>query len=229
MHGFMKSLRPLFGRLRELNYKTETILLIVGGLTLLTTVLMYVFWKSPSQNNGDVVMVEKDIKPTPYPRSQYIGVDVSGAVINPSVYTLKYGARIHDAISQAGGLSQEADDAFVARNINMARILSDQEKIYIPTREDTQYGRVDEYVKIINEVFTPSTSSLLPNPDTDSFRVNINTCPIEELDSLPGVGPVLGQKIIDGRPYTTIEELIQRKIINESVFSKIKQSISVVE
>jgi len=56
--------------------------------------------------------------------------------------------------------------------------------------------------------------------------ININTASSEDLDSLPGVGPVTADKIINGRPYQTINDLIDRKILTNKVFSQIKDKIS---
>mgnify|MGYP003831478351 FL=1 len=57
--------------------------------------------------------------------------------------------------------------------------------------------------------------------------MNINNASLEKLDSLPGIGPVMAQKIIDGRPYEKIEDLLNVSGIGESLFSKIKNQICI--
>ena len=65
------------------------------------------------------------------------------------------------------------------------------------------------------------------NQSTQSTLININTASFEELDTLPGVGKVIGQKIINNRPYSSIEELQTKKIVNKSTYEKIKDLITV--
>ena len=58
-----------------------------------------------------------------------------------------------------------------------------------------------------------------------SGLIDINSASSAELDSLPGIGPVMAQKIIDGRPYRAKTDLITRKIIPQSTYDKIKGQI----
>jgi competence protein ComEA len=57
--------------------------------------------------------------------------------------------------------------------------------------------------------------------------INLNTATLEELQQLPGIGPVKAQAIIDGRPFNTIEDVMKVKGIKEGTFSKIKDQITV--
>jgi competence protein ComEA len=61
----------------------------------------------------------------------------------------------------------------------------------------------------------------------NSSLINLNLATPAQLDSLPGVGPVTAQKIIDSRPYSTLEELLNKKIVTDKVFTQIKDRISV--
>ncbi len=199
----------------------------ISGITIVTTLFIYFQVPNPSiEKQSDFTVGNEFPTPTTPVVQKFVYVDVSGAVNNPDVYKLRYGARLYDAVEKAGGLSTYADEAFIKRNINFARILSDQEKVYIPTFDDVQFRHVDEYVRVFNETFIPPTINLNNNQE-QSLRININSSPVEELDSLPGIGPVLGQKIIDGRPYESIDHLLQKKIVSESVFEKIKHAITV--
>ncbi len=56
--------------------------------------------------------------------------------------------------------------------------------------------------------------------------VSLSEATLAELDTLPGIGPVTAQKIIDGRPYEVVEEILQRHIVSTSVFADIKSMIT---
>lgn len=162
-----------------------------------------------------------------------VTVDVSGAVYNPGLYEATSGARIGDLIEMAGGISYEADRYFVARNFNMARIVGDQDKIYIPFMFDIALGtfveqkRVLEYLQPLGAVVTPiSEVKNEIDSSTQVFTLSINEASAEELETLPGVGPVTAQKIIENRPYVQIEDLLNKKVMNQSTFDKIKINIS---
>lgn len=132
-----------------------------------------------------------------------VTVDVGGAVNHPGVYVLEEGKRIQDAIDAAGGLSLEADSEKITTSINRAARLLDGAKITIPKKGSVQ------------------TAESVPG----ALGIPINTAAASELDTLSGVGEVTAQKIIDGRPYQTLEELVSRKIISQSLFEKIKTQL----
>jgi len=133
-------------------------------------------------------------------------IDVQGAVDNPGVYSLSDGQRIQDLIAKAGGLSPDANKNWVAKNLNLASKLKDGVKIYVPFEGE-------EHTSIMG---IKSTKSL----------ININSASISDLDSLTGVGLTTASKIIDNRPYSSVEELLERKIVGKSVFEKIKDQIT---
>ncbi|MBI4097829.1 MAG: ComEA family DNA-binding protein [Candidatus Levybacteria bacterium] len=134
-----------------------------------------------------------------------IVVDIEGAVINPGVYKISSQSRIVDALAAAGGMSEEADRLYVQKNINLAKKVTDGVKIYIP--------RAGEQV-------------LSQAADAAGPVININTASQSDLESLPGIGAVTAQKIIEGRPYSDISDLTNRKIVGQSVFDKIKDKIA---
>lgn len=215
MQGFIDSFKPIITR-----YKSEALLL--GCALLICIVSAVLFFQQ--QNNEKIVAIES-IKSETHPinQKQTITVDVSGAVKSPFVYTLNSNARIIDAIQKAGGITSDADEAFVKRNVNYARIVDDQEKIYIPFLSDTLNGYVLENKRIIDYT--------LPNIRTkqseDTARININAASVLELDQLPGIGKVQSEVIFNGRPYTAIDDLVKNNIIKQSVYDKIKNQISV--
>ncbi len=213
MEGLIKSFQPFIKK-----YAVESFLICVafciGGVSLL------LFLGEKNTKNTDTII---QTSTPPSQKNTEIVVDVSGAVKNPFVYSFHTTARFIDAIQKAGGLTDEADAAFVTRNINYARILSDQEKIYIPFLSDTMNGVVGENKRII-EYIQPNTFS---NTSSESKSININTASSLQLDQLPGVGKVQADAIFKGKPYYALDDLIKNKIIPQSTYEKIKELISV--
>ena len=140
-------------------------------------------------------------------------VDVEGAIVRPGVYKLSPDARIQEALIAAGGLSSKADRTWVAKSLNLASRLTDGAKIYIPA--------VGENISAVGNVLGVQSSG------NNSGLININSASEKELDTLPGIGPVTAQKIISGRPYASIEDLLNKKIVGSKVFSEIKGKISI--
>lgn len=144
------------------------IALVVCGITLSNFMSVP---KNPTQLREPEV---KDSTDTEIVSSIY--VDISGAVKYPGVYRLKYGERLISLINTAGGLRPGAD----IKDINLAGILKDSDKIVIPT-------------------------AAADNRQTDGplsgggKAVNINTADEKLLDSIPGIGPAMAKRIIDYR------------------------------
>ncbi|MCL4386770.1 ComEA family DNA-binding protein [Patescibacteria group bacterium] len=159
---------------------------------------------SASQNSSENLDLETSNELDSKESTNSIKVDVEGAVLHPGVYSFSSDARYKDALVAAGGLSAKADRAYVSKAINLAQKLKDGEKVYVAF-----------------EGSAPAATVL------NSGTININMATESELDSLPGIGKVTALKIIQGRPYSQIEDLTSKKIISQSVFEKIKDSISV--
>lgn len=158
--------------------------------------------------SDDSVVFESSASSSAETKSTKIMVDVEGAVVTPGVYELPYSSRVEDAIKAAGGLGQTADQAWISKNVNLAGKLVDGGKLYIPSVGEAT---------AVQGAQTSSIASL----------VNINSASSSQLEALPGIGVVTAGKIIDNRPYGTIEELKTRKVVSNSVFEKIKEKITV--
>lgn len=143
--------------------------------------------------------------------AEKIQVDVSGEVVRPGVYALKPDARVQEALSAAGGLGADADRDYVARSINLAALLRDGMKIYIPK---------------LGEKAPAQSSALNISAQDTAGLININAATAQELDSLQGIGTVTAEKIINGRPYSSVEELLNRKIVTSKVYNGIKDKLS---
>jgi competence protein ComEA len=120
-------------------------------------------------------------------------VDVTGAVRRPGLYRLPQGTRIADAVSRAGGLTRRADASLV----NLAAPLADGEQVVVPVRVPGAAGG-------------GSAAATAPGAPV-SGPVHLSTATVEQLDSLPGIGPVTAQKIIDYRAkhgaFSSVDEL----------------------
>lgn len=160
------------------------------------------------------------IKQSKYPASAvpastnagFVKVDVSGAVFSPGVYSLPSGSRIEEAIKAAGGVTETADPVYVSKSLNLAQKTTDGMKIYIPAAAESG---------------SSGSTAVLGANSAEQSLININEASLNDLDKLPGVGPVTAQNIIDKRPYGTIEELLSKKAVTRSVYEKIKDSVSV--
>jgi len=143
-----------------------------------------------------------------------IFVDVSGAVISPGVFKLKSNSRFQDAVISAGGLGVDADRDYISKSMNMAEEVHDGQKIYIPFE-----GEEEESVEAL--------SVDKDEADSRNGLVDLNSASQSELDALPGIGPVTIEKIVDGRPYLHIDELLERGVVGKAQFEKIKDLVSV--
>jgi competence protein ComEA len=146
----------------------------------------------------------------PAPTAAPITVYVSGNVNQEGLYSLPVGSRVNDAIQAAGGFLNEANTGL----INLAKILEDGEQINVP-------GLITPDIPVNpTRMLTPAMG-----------LVNINTASLEQLDTLPNIGPVTAQDIIDYRNknglFASIEALMDVPGIGEGKFEAIKDLITV--
>ena len=187
-------------------FRPHLLPIAIGGLGLgLIIIGLIQFLMQPSEKEPLVFEQGKE------EQKQEVMIDIEGAVIKPGVYNLSSDNRTVDALAAAGGLSEEADRNWVEKNINLAKKVTDGLKIYIP--------RSGEQVLSENSVQSLQQGGAGP-------VINLNTASQSDLESLPGIGAVTAQKIIEARPYTSIEELLSRKVVGQSTYDKIKDKIA---
>ena len=154
---------------------------------------------------------------TESPTTESLVVFVSGAIQDEGVYSLPEGSRVQDAVSAAGGF---ADDASTDA-LNLARILQDGEQIRIPTEAESDQ---DAYPDL------ESTAETSAAQEGDQL-VNINNASAQELESLPGVGEVTAQKIVDDRqaqgPFSSKEDLKRVSGIGDKKYEALADLICV--
>lgn len=219
MEGFIKSFSPLKKRLKK--YKLEIgLLLLAFVITIISFVIFFATSSNIDNTQTEDFETKDNISTASFPSK--ITTDIGGAVEKPGIYEVASGSRLKDILTLAGGLDKNADKNFFARNFNLARYVADQEKIYIPFNWEINSGIFFENKRTLD--YTSPSMQNFSNKAKSS--ININTASLTELDLLTGVGKTTAEKIIKNRPYKTIEELLTRKVVNKSVFEKIKELIS---
>mgnify|MGYP001167351427 CR=1 FL=1 len=170
-------------------------------------------------------------------------VHVAGAVAKPGVYSLEPGARVADALSAAGGALKAADTDC----INLALPVRDGEQVYVPPtqagvgagndgvaspdggsqsqpRQSAVPGIPPNRADITRSAPDPSQARVSSNTPYTGL-ININTASAEDLQALPGVGPVLAQRIIDYRsangPFAAVDDLVGVSGIGQAKLGKI--------
>ena len=139
-------------------------------------------------------------------------VDVQGAVAEPGVRELPAGSRVADAIAAAGGYGPDADLAAASSAINLAQALADGEQIRVPRIGEAETAAA-----------APPAASDPTGPSAG--LVNLNTATPEELEALPGIGPVTVQKIVAARqaqPFASLEDAVQRGVLNRGQLEDIQ-------
>jgi competence protein ComEA len=159
---------------------------------------------------------------TPIPAP--VRVYVTGAIAHSDVYFLPAGSIIKDAIVAAGGFTSDAD----REHINQALELQDQQQIHVPRLGETSapiapsgQGGATPTNRSVGAKVTP----------VEEGPININTATLEQLDSLPGIGPAIARRIIDYREkvngFKSADQLTEVSGIGEATLAKIKDLITV--
>jgi competence protein ComEA len=158
------------------------------------------------------------VPPTPSPTPSRVRVYVSGAVAAPDVYELPLGALVRDAVQAAGGRTADAE----LNQINLALEVKDQSQVNVPARRPGMLA------------LPPPSTPGAPSPatlDGTSASINLNTADLTELETLPGIGPTLAQRIVDFRtqngPFASVEGLREVKGIGPATFEKLKDHVRV--
>lgn len=142
------------------------------------------------------------------PEPTTIVVDVEGAVLEPGIRELPSGARVADAVSAAGGYAPDADLEAAAATINLAERLVDGAQVVVPrVGAGTTAGGPDDAASGGGPVEEAEPGGLL----------NINTASADELEALPGIGPVTVDRIIAGReerPFSSLDDAVERGVLN---------------
>jgi competence protein ComEA len=165
----------------------------------------------PPIDTGTSLFASSSGAPTPLASGTAAGtivVDVQGGVAEPGIRELPAGSRVADAIDAAGGYGTDAD-LEAAAAINLAEPLADGAQIRIP--------RIGDAAVAGAAASAPAAASGGGGAGGDAGPINLNTATPEELEALPGIGPVTVQKIVAARaerPFASLEDAVERGIIN---------------
>ena len=203
--------------LDDLFFRFRYVILIFLLGAILTGVGLFI---SQNERNGDGDRVEVLTGATEgQNEGSEIVVEIAGEVERPGVYKLPKNSRIGDLLVAAGGVSPNADRDWMEKSLNRAARLADGTKIYIPA--------VNERSGVL------SANNLGVAGGSDAVRgsggsdlININLASQKELESLPGIGPVYAQNIIEHRPYSNVEELSTKGALKKSTYEKIKNLVT---
>lgn len=184
-----------------------------AGLPTETTKLQSVFQENSESDKDTSDSTQQAAEEEKAPTASLV-VYVCGAVNSPGIYTLPPDCRLYEAVSMAGGFSDDADLSYH----NLARELADGERIYIYSCEETEQLTMQERLK--GEA-----------PEETEGLVNLNTAGKEQLMTLPGIGEAKAERILEYRrkvgQFTAAEEIMNVSGIGEAMFEKIKEKITV--
>lgn len=199
---------------------------VIAGVILLVIAFAFYLVKDITSANEilmseipeDKIETDDRVTESAIKENVMIIVDVAGAVTCPTIVKLPEGSRVYEAIDKAGGLSANAD----TRATNLAEILSDGQKLYIPTKQELEG----------NENRLPGgTYSFNAATGQSATMVNINTADSDSLQQLTGVGPATAEKIINYRKengkFNSIEEIKNVSGIGDKTFDKFKDKIKI--
>jgi competence protein ComEA len=185
-----------------------------------------------SSRQGESVASEQDT----------ITVDVSGAVKQPGIYSVKRSYRLGDVIAVAGGLTTQANAQEIAQVLNLASRLEDGQKVYIPFTGEELQSVLQRQLQHVSPATVPTTTGNSTGPITQSkntdvaesdaskspettSKVSINTATAKQLMDLKGIGEKRAADIIAGRPYDAVSDLLERGVLSKALFESLEESL----
>lgn len=217
--------------IKKFNNTQKVILIIL--IALICGIIAYAVMSNNSEYEEQDILeqniienkIENKIEDNIENEKRKIVIHITGQVKNPGLVYLDEGARIADAIKEAGGSTKDA----ALDKVNLAYVLEDGQKIYIPNK--------NEKISEIQYIITDSGENVLKDTGKESNvkggikKVNINSANQEELETLPGVGPALAVRIIEYRnsngKFEKVEDVQNVKGIGDSKFTNIKERICI--
>ena len=209
------------------NFKNNKKVIIIVFVIIVGIIIYFIYNNFYFEDTGtdmvnDILIKEENIvtenKITESEENNKIIVHVVGEINNPGIIELKSGDRIFNAIEKAGGTTKNADTS----KINLAQVVEDGMKINVPNINDKE-NVVEETTNIISKSDNMQQKK--------QSIVNINNATKTELETLPGIGPSIANKIVNYRKekgkFSKIEDIKNVSGIGEAKFEKIKKYISV--
>lgn len=204
---------------------------ILGGISVLLGSVIYVLYKNSQSNKEEVVDIfkeeneDKEIEENnKKEETSKVVVDIKGMVTNPGVYEVDSTMRVNDVIQLAGGLIEGADTSL----INLAKIVTDEMTIIIYSNEEVQ----EKYKEEVCVCDCPliENDACVDNGEGDHL-ININTCTLDELMEINGIGKTKAEAILEYREsngdFNSIDDIKKVDGIGDALFEKIKAYIKV--
>lgn len=210
-------------------------ILIVGVICVIIVIVgvIYFFMQNGQEEfinfedfENNVENVEDIVQNKIVEEKAKIIVHISGEIASPGVISLDEGARLIDAINLSGGLTSKADIS----KVNLAYILEDAQKIYIPSIDDKEDSAYILQESIDTKIIISGVGDT-ENKKEGKLMVNINTANEEQLQELAGIGDSIARRIVDYRKengkFNSIEDIKNVSGVGDAKFNKIKNNICV--
>lgn len=146
--------------------------------------------------------------------AKFFSVELGGAVVSPGVYQVEEGARWQEVLLMANGFQDSADKKYVHQQLNLARKVTDQDKLYVPFASESAH--------ISQNVMSQSSET-----QVNVLRVNATT--ESEWDAIAGIGPARVASILAGVPYKDEADFLARSGITSSVYKEMEKKYSLIE
>lgn len=208
----------------EILNKKQKIIVVVLIIIMCIVIGYYIISKTEKYDYSDIEkisnIIEEDQEVDDNIIENKIVIHITGEVEEEGVIELEKGARISDAIEEAGGTTEEAD----LSNVNLAYSLSDGQKVKIPNINEK-----DKEIIVVEE--KAGDNIIIEGNKSKEEKININKAAQTEIETLPGIGPSTALKIINYRnehgKFKNIEDIKNVSGIGDSKFENIKEYICV--
>lgn len=208
----------------EILNKKQKIIVVVLIIIMCIVIGYYIISKTEKYDYSDIEkisnIIEEDQEVDDNIIENKIVIHITGEVEEEGVIELEKGARISDAIEEAGGTTEEAD----LSNVNLAYGLSDGQKVKIPNINEK-----DGEIIVVEE--KAGDNIIIEGNKSKEEKININKAAQTEIETLPGIGPSTALKIITYRnehgKFKNIEDIKNVSGIGDSKFENIKEYICV--
>lgn len=208
----------------EILNKKQKIIVVVLIIIMCIVIGYYIISKTEKYDYSDIEkisnIIEEDQEVDDNIIENKIVIHITGEVEEEGVIELEKGARISDAIEEAGGTTEEAN----LSNVNLAYSLSDGQKVKIPNINEK-----DEEIIVVEE--KAGDNIIIEGNKSKEEKININKAAQTEIETLPGIGPSTALKIINYRnehgKFKNIEDIKNVSGIGDSKFENIKEYICV--
>ena len=196
------------------------VLAIAGGVAMTV-------WPSSSASDIRVVEIVPTAAPAPADASNQVetqvGVYLSGAVINPGVYTVDGGSRLANVLLLAGGATAEAD----LTAVNLAAVVHDEDHWHIPERGEA----LSPYAGLPKPGENAQPAAAVQDAQRENGKIDLNSADVELLKRLPGIGDVRAQAIVSYREangeFASVDSLLDVKGIGIGTVENIRELVTV--